>query len=179
MDNTNNSQSINSQSEVEYPHFIFSFARKDYTTTDLLTFFSADLLNINNQRIILPPQLPFAAFPVSKPTLILLINAVPSFSHYKIFHCDNFPTLGPQLTSELRPPISNLSVNNPISSYQSQAKINQTRTQKRQQQFNTQTLLPYSCVITISTLQQPSFTPAPPGAPQSELINSTTPQFST
>ena len=38
MKMTNNSQNNSSQSELVYPHIIFSFARKDYTIADYKQF---------------------------------------------------------------------------------------------------------------------------------------------
>ena len=55
MNNNNNSQNNKSQSEIEYPHIIFSFARKDYTIAELLTVFYADFLDLIYQHNVLPP----------------------------------------------------------------------------------------------------------------------------
>ena len=107
MNNTNNLQSNNSQSKIAYPPIIFSFAGKDYTVEELFIFFSTDFLDLIYQTNVFPPESPFAAIRFSTPTLNLLINVNPSFTQNKIFYCHNCPTLGQQLTSQLRPLIKN------------------------------------------------------------------------
>ena len=97
MNNTHASQSNSSQSEPEYPHIIFSFARKDYTIAELLTIFSADFLELIYQHNVIPAESPFAAIPVCIATLNLLIIVVPSFTHCKIYYCNLLPLSGPEI----------------------------------------------------------------------------------
>ena len=62
----------------------------------------------------------------------------------------------------------------------SQTQIHQTQAQRQTLQTNTQILLPYSGFLSNTTLQPPTTIPAPPRAPQTELLNYlNTPQFST
>ena len=77
-------QQLLAQSELIYPHIIFSLARKDYTIAELLTVFSADLLDLIYLQSDIPPESPVAAVRVSIPTLNLLIIVVPSSTIYKI-----------------------------------------------------------------------------------------------
>ena len=70
-------------------------------------------------------------------------------------------------------------ISNPIPYYQSQTQIHQTQAQQ-QHQIYTLTLSPYSGFLANTTLQLPTIIPAPPLAPQPELINySNLPKFST
>ena len=55
MNNTKNSRNI-SQSEIKYPHIIFSFARKDNKIEELLTVFSADFLDLIYHHNVLTPE---------------------------------------------------------------------------------------------------------------------------
>ena len=107
MNNTTSLQSNSSQSELELPHINFSFARKDYTIAEVLTVFSADFLDLIYQHNVIPPESPFAAIRVIIPIFNLLIIVLPSFTHYKVNYCDDCPTLGQRLTSELRPLLNN------------------------------------------------------------------------
>ena len=75
------------------------------------SFFLLIFLDLIYQHNVLLPESPFAAIRVSIPTLNVLIIAIPSFDSYKIFFCDNFPTLGQRLRSQLRPLINNLKLN--------------------------------------------------------------------
>ena len=104
MNNANNSQnsnSNNSQNAFIYPHTIFSFERKDYTIAELLTVFPADFLDLTYLHNVIPPVSPFAATRVSVPTSNLLINVILTSTDYKIYYCDNCPTLGQRLSSQL------------------------------------------------------------------------------
>ena len=102
MNNTKKSQNNNLQSESVYPHIIFSFEQKDCTITELLTVFSADFIDLINLHNVFPPESPFAAIRVSATTLNLLIFVGPISTDYKIF-CENCPTLGKKLSSQLHP----------------------------------------------------------------------------
>ena len=86
-----------------------SFEGKDYTTTELLTAFSADFSDLIYLRNVIPPESPFAAIQVSVLTLNLLIIVVPTPTDYNTYYCDHCPTLGQKLSSQLR-----LLINNPI-----------------------------------------------------------------
>ena len=44
---------------------------------------------------------------VRVPTLNLLIIVIPTSTNYKIYYCNNCPTLGPSLSSQLRPLVNN------------------------------------------------------------------------
>ena len=69
-------------------------------------------------------------------------------------------------------------IGNPISPHQSQTQIH--REQAQRPHLNTQILLPYSGFLPNTTLSPPVLIPAPPRAPQLELlIFSNTPQFFT
>ena len=107
MNDTSSSQNNSSQSESEYPHIFFSLARNDHTFLKLLTVFSADFLDLVYEHNVIPSQSPFAAIRVSIPTLNLLVNVVPTLISYNICYCDNCPTLGHTLTSQLRPLVNN------------------------------------------------------------------------
>ena len=107
MNNTNKSLNNNSQSETIHPHTIFSFERKDYRIAELLTVFSAGFLDLVYLHNVIPPKSPFAAIRVSVPTLNLLIIVVPNSTDYKTCFCDNCPTVGHKLLSQLRPLINN------------------------------------------------------------------------
>ena len=98
MNNTKSSQNNSSQSELEFPQIIFALTRKDYTVAELPTTSSADFLDLIYQHNVIPPESPFAAIRDSIPTLNLLIIVVPSFTQYKIYYCDNCPTLGQRFT---------------------------------------------------------------------------------
>ena len=91
MSNASNNRS---QNEPVYPHIIFTFARKYYTISEMLTVFSSDFLNLIYQHNVLLSESPIAAIRVSIPNLNLLIIVVPTFTNYKIYYCDNCPTLG-------------------------------------------------------------------------------------
>ena len=67
----------------------------------------ADFFYLIYQHIVLPPESPFAAIRVSIPSLNLLIIVVQTFANYKIYYCDNCPTQGQTLKSQLRPLINN------------------------------------------------------------------------
>ena len=69
--------------------------------------FSADFLDVIHLHNVIPPESPFAATRVSVPTLNLLVIVNPTSSNYKIYYCDNCPTLGQRLSSQLRPLINN------------------------------------------------------------------------
>ena len=107
MNNTSNLQNSNSQCKLVYPHIVFSFARKGYKIAELLTVFTADLLDLVHLHIVIPPESPFAAIRVSIPTsftyLNLLIIVVPNSTNYRIFYCDNCQKLLSQL-----PPLVNI-----------------------------------------------------------------------
>ena len=61
-------------------------------------------------------------------------------------------------------------ITNPISSYQSQARIHQRQAQHQPHQINTKTLLPYPGFIDNTTIQPPTFIPVPARALQRRLI---------
>ena len=109
MNNTSNSQSNNnnSQSEIIYPHTIFSFEQKDYTIAELLTVFSGDFLGLIYLPNFILSESPFAAIRVGVPTLNLLLIVILISTNYKIYYCDNCPILGQRLSSQLRPLINN------------------------------------------------------------------------
>ena len=108
MNNTNKLSNNNSTTiENIYPHVIFSFQQKDNTIAELLTFFSADFLDLIYLHNVIPPELPCTAIRVSVPTLNLLIIVIPTSTDYKIDYCDNCPTLGQKLSSQLRPLVNN------------------------------------------------------------------------
>ena len=72
MKNANElSNDNNPTNEITYPHVIFSFERKDYTISELLTVFSADFLDLIYLHNVIPPESPCAAIRVSVPTLNL------------------------------------------------------------------------------------------------------------
>ena len=132
----NNSHTKDVQSEITYPHIIFSFERKDYTNAELLTVFSADFLDLIYLYNVIPPESPCAAIRVSVLTLNLLKNYIPTATYYQIYYCDNYPTLGQRLSSQLRP-----LVNNPTL---------------------TQVLPPSQNHLVAHTAKPPKFTPSPP-----------------
>ena len=103
----NNSHTDDVQSEITYPHVIFSFERKDYIIDELLTVFSADFLDLIYLYNVIPTESPCAAIRVSVRTLNLLIIVIPNATDYKIFYCDNRPTLGQRLSSQLSPLVNN------------------------------------------------------------------------
>ena len=108
MNNTNRLLNNNKPpNETTYPQVIFSFEGKDYTIAEFLTVFTADLLDLIFLHNIIPPESTCAAIRVSVPSLNLLIIVIPFFTDYKIYHCDNCPTLGQRLSSQLRPLVSN------------------------------------------------------------------------
>ena len=84
----------NLQNETTFPQVIFFFRRKDYLIAELLTIFSADLLDLIFLHNVIPPESPCAAIRVSVPTLNLLIIVIPTSTDYKIYYCNNCPTLG-------------------------------------------------------------------------------------
>ena len=90
-----------------FPYIIFSFERKDYTIAELLTVFSADVLDLIYLHNVIQPESPCAAIRVCVPTLNLLLIVIPTSTDYKIYYCDNCPTLGQRLSSQLRPLIDN------------------------------------------------------------------------
>ena len=102
-----NSHTNDVQSEITYPHVFFSFERKDYTIAELLTVFSADFLDLIYLHNVITPESPCAAIRVIVPTLNLLISVIPTANDYKIYYCDNCPTLGQRLSSQLRPLVNN------------------------------------------------------------------------
>ena len=89
MNNTSNLQNSNSQCKLVYPIIVFSFARKGYKIAELLTVFTADLLDLIHLHNVIPPESPFAAIRVSIPTsftyLNLLIIVVPNSTNCRIF----------------------------------------------------------------------------------------------
>ena len=102
MNNTNKLLNNNNPpNDTTYPQVIFSFERKDYTIAELLTVFSADFLDLILLHNVIPPESPCAATHVSVPTLNLLIIVIPTSTDYKIYYCDNCPTLGQRLSSQL------------------------------------------------------------------------------
>ena len=103
LSNNNNNTTI----EIIYSHVIFSFERKDYTIAELLTVFSADFLYLIYLHNVIPPESPCAAIRVSLPNLNLLFTLYPTSTDYKICYCDNCPTLGQKLLSQLRPLVNN------------------------------------------------------------------------
>ena len=108
MNNINKlSNNNNTTNEITYPHVIFSFERKDYTITELLTVFSIDFLDLIYRHNVIPPESPCAAIRVSVSTLNLLKIVNLTSTDYKICYCDNCPTLGRRLSSDLRPVINN------------------------------------------------------------------------
>ena len=82
---------------------------------------------------------------------------------------EHSPSLYPAISNPVSPP------------HQIQMQIHQTEAEQQQpHHINTQTLLRYSVFLSNTTLQPPTFIPAPPRAPQPELNNySNTPQLST
>ena len=92
--------------EITYAEVIFSFEQKDYTIADLLTVFSADFLDLIYLHNVILLESPCAAIRVSVLTLNLLIIVIPTSTDYKICYCDNCPTLGRNLLSQLRPLIN-------------------------------------------------------------------------
>ena len=70
MINTSKLPNNSLEKETEYPHIIFSFARKEYAIAEFLRVFSADFLDFIYQHNVLPTESPFAAIRVSIPTLI-------------------------------------------------------------------------------------------------------------
>ena len=111
MNNTNkslnNNQTNNFQSETTFPQVIYSFKRKDYTITELLSVFSPDFLDLIFLHNVIPPKSPCAAIRVSVLTLILLIIVIPTANNYQVYYCINCPALGPSLSSQLRPLVNN------------------------------------------------------------------------
>ena len=105
MSNTNNlSNNNNTTNETIYPHIIFSFEQKDYTTAELPTVFSADFLVLIYLDNVIPLESPCAAMRVIVPTLNLLIINIPTSTDYKTYYCDNCPR---RLSSQLRPLVNN------------------------------------------------------------------------
>ena len=89
MKNIINRQTTNTkdvQSQITYPHVIFSFEKKDYTIAEFLSVFSADFLDFIYLRNVIPPDSPCAAISVSVPTFNLLIIVIPTATVYKIFY---------------------------------------------------------------------------------------------
>ena len=108
MSNINNlSNNNNTTNETIYPYIISSFERKDYAIAELLTFFSADFLDLIYLHKFIPPESHFAAIRVSVPSLNLLIIVIPTPTDYKIYYCDNCPNLGQRISSQLRPLFNN------------------------------------------------------------------------
>ena len=107
MNTTSNSQNNSSQSEPNYPHIIFSIARKDCTIAEFVTVFSADILELSYLQNVIPPESPFAAIRLSITALNLLLIVVPHFTNYKIYDCDNCPITGQRITSQWRPLVNN------------------------------------------------------------------------
>ena len=110
MNNTKkslNNQTNNTQSETAYPQVIYSFKRKDYTITELLSVFSPDFLDLVFLHNVIPTESLRAAVRVSVPNLNLLIIVIPTVNNYQVYYCDNCPTLGPSLSSQLRPLVKN------------------------------------------------------------------------
>ena len=110
MNKTNkslNNQTNNTQSETDYPQVIYSFERKDYTITELLSVFFPDFLDLIFLHNVIPPESPCAAVRVSVHTLNLLIIVIPTANNYQVYYCDNCPALGPSLSSQLRPLVNN------------------------------------------------------------------------
>ena len=108
MNNTNKLLNNNNPpNEITYPQIIISFERKDYTVAEILTVFSADFLDLFYLQNAILTESPLAAIRVSVPTLNLPITVIPTFTDYKIYYCDNCPTLGQRLLSQLRPLLNN------------------------------------------------------------------------
>ena len=102
-----NSHTNDVQSKISYPHVLFSFERKGYTIAELLIVFSADFLYLIYLHNVFTPESPCTAIRVILPTLNLLIIVIPTITDCKIYYCDNCPTLGQRLSSELRPLVKN------------------------------------------------------------------------
>ena len=108
MNNTNKlSNNNNPTNGITYPNVLFSFERKYYTIAEPLTFFSADFLDLIYLHNVIPPESPCAAIRVGLPTLNLLIIVIPTSTDNKIYYCNNSPTLGQRLSSQLRPLVNN------------------------------------------------------------------------
>ena len=83
MNNTNKlSNKKSTTNETIYPHVSFSFERKDYTIAELLTVFSADLLDLIYLHNVIPAESACVAITVSVPTLNLLIIVIPTSTDY-------------------------------------------------------------------------------------------------
>ena len=108
MNNTTKlSNNNNPTNEITYPHVIFSFERKDYTFAELLTVFSANFFDLICLHNFILPDSPCAAIRVNVLTLNLLIIVISTSTDYKIYYCDNCPTLGHRLSSKVRPLFNN------------------------------------------------------------------------
>ena len=68
-----------------------------------LNRFSAVFLDLIYLHNVIPAESPCAAIRVNVPTLDLLIIVIPTSTDYKSYYCDNCPTLGHRLSSQLRP----------------------------------------------------------------------------
>ena len=111
MNNTTKlSNNNNPTNEITYPHVIFSFERKDYTFAELLTVFSANFFDLICLHNFILPDSPCTAIRVNEPTLNLLIIVISTSTDYKIYYCDNCPTLGHRLLSKVRPLFNNQTI---------------------------------------------------------------------
>ena len=178
MNNTNKLLNNNKPpNETTYPQVIFSFESKDNTIAKLLTIFSADFLDLIFLHNVIPPESTCAAIRVSVPTLYLLIIVISFSTDYKIYYCDNCPTLGQRLSSQLRPLVSNqtltqvlpppqnhLVAHTPRQLDNQHPKTHHLNSLKKPQTRDTEEH-PYSVIITTKSTDRPRPTGHPPTLP--------------
>ena len=178
MSNTSHSPNNHSQTQHVCLHIIFSIARKYHTIAELLKVFSSVFLDLIYQHNVLPPDSPFAAIRYIKPTLILFIIDVPVFTNCKFYYCNNFLTLGPNLTAQFRPLINNPTlsqifprypkhlvahtvkqINNPLPKSHHLNSLRNNHKHKRPKNTHTQSLLLPNLQIDLVLLDTPPILP--------------------